>query len=109
MAGTGSDWLLGDVGTKKPKPQKRIPKEENLDFDAVEAFLSTKEDGKKLRAGLGGVVTALDNLKVSGLTGEALVVLVTAKCTNAANGKAISDDTVRRVLEALFRLGEYVR
>lgn len=106
---SGADWLIGDVGSKPAKAKKIHREPTPLDFDAVEAFLDSKKDGEKLRAGLDHAVSALDALKLAGLTGEALVVLVTAKCSNAANGKPISDDTVQRVLEGLFRLREYVR
>ncbi len=66
-------------------------------------------DGKQLVEGIRGALSGLDALKKSGLTGEALVVLVTEKCAWAKNGKRVSAETVQFVLEALFRLGEYVR
>lgn len=105
---SGADWLIGDVGSK-PKKAVKITTSGDLDIDAAVALMDSKKDGEALRGGLDRGGSALEALKKTGLTGEALVVLVTAKCTNAANGKPISDDTVRRVLEALFRLGEYVR
>lgn len=105
---SGADWLLGDVG-KKPREPVKIRQSGELDIDAAVALMESKKDGERLRAGMDSGIAALEALKKTGLTGDALVVLVTAKCSNAANGKPISDDTVRRVLEALFRLGEYVR
>lgn len=105
----GGDFLLGNVGLKAPRPAAKIRTTGELDIDAAEAFLDSKKDGEKLRAGLDGATSALAALRSTGLTGECLVVLVTAKCANNANGKPIADDTVKRVLEALFRLGEYTR
>ena len=108
MSKTGADFLLGDVGLK-PKKEARLRTGGDLDIDVAVQFLDSKKDGEALRVGLDKTVSALDALRKTGLTGECLVVLVTAKCANNANGKPIADDTVKRVLEALFRLGEYVR
>lgn len=105
---SGADWLVGDVGAKK-KPAVKIHNSGDLDIDAAVALMDSKKDGEALRAGLDKATSALDALRKTGLTGEALVVLVTAKCANNANGKPIADDTVKRVLEALFRIGEYAR
>jgi hypothetical protein len=107
---SGEDWLLGDVG--KPKKEKKLQRAPTpLELDQAERFLEDAAgDGKALVAGLGKAVGALDALRASGLTGEALVVLVTAKTAySKVNGRPISDVTVQQVLEGLFRLGEYVR
>lgn len=67
-------------------------------------------DGEALRAGLDKAVSALDALKKTGLTGECLVVLVHAKAERKQGmGQPPSIHAVQSVLEALFRLGEYVR
>ncbi len=101
MADTkGADFMLGDVGLKKTKAVK-IHNSGELDIDSAVALMDSKKDGEQLRAGLDKAVSAL--------AGECLVVLVTAKCENNANGKPIADDTVKRVLQALFKLGEYTR
>lgn len=107
----GSDWLLGDVGKKAEKKTKLAPGAITVTPDEIEAVLAdSARDGKRLAGGIRAAVTALEQLKQSGLTGEALVVLVTEKCAWAKNGKRVSAETVQLVLEALFgRLGEYVR
>lgn len=106
---TGSDWMLGSVGA--PKAQKKLQRAaESLPIDDAVRFLEDASgDGKKLVAGLKRGVDALEGLRQSGLTGEALVVLVTEKCARAKNGSRLSSDTVQLVLEGLFRLGEYTR
>lgn len=104
----GADFMMGSVGLK-PKREAKIHNSGELDIDAAVQFLDSKKDGEALRAGLDKAVSAIEAIKKTGLTGECLVVLVTSKCENAANGKPISDDTVRRVLQALFRLNEFVR
>lgn len=108
---SGADWLLGDVGGKK-KPAPKLVSSGGIaiskhEVDAVMADFAG--DGKKLRGGIDAAAAQLDALKNVGLTGEALVLLVEAKCAWAKNGKRVSAETVKIVLEALFRLGEYVR
>lgn len=105
---TGADFMLGDMGTK-PKKATKIHNSGELDIDAAVAFLDSKKDGERLRAGLDNAVSALEALKKTGLTGECLVVLVTEKCGRASNGSRLTAATVQVVLEGLFRLGEYVR
>lgn len=106
---SGADWLLGDPPKpKEPKKLQRAPTP--LELDQAEKFLEDAAgDGKKLVAGLRSAITALEAIKKSGLTGEALVVLVTEKCGRTSAGGRVSQATVQAVLEALFRLGEYVR
>lgn len=104
----GGDFMLGDVGLKKTKAV-RIHNSGELDIDAAVALMDSKKDGEALRAGLDKAVSALDALRKTGLTGECLVTLVQAKCKFAANGHAISLDTVQKVFEGLFKLGEYTR
>lgn len=100
--------MLGNVGPKS-KPAAKIQRSD-LDFDSVEQLMDgTAKDGKRLRDGIAGVAASLDALKRVGLTGEALVLLVEAKCARAKNGSRLSADTVQLVLEGLFRVGEYVR
>jgi hypothetical protein len=107
---SGADWLVGDVGKKgPPKKLQRAPEPLAVD-DAVRYLEDAAGDGKRLVAGLKSATSALDALRASGLTGEALVVLVTAKCAySKVNGRPISEATVQQVLEGLFRLGEYSR
>lgn len=106
---SAADWMLGDVGKSKKEPTKLQRAPTPLELDQAERFLENAAgDGKKLVAGLRSAATALDGLRQSGLTGEALVVLVTEKA-GYVNGNKISSNTVQKVLEALFRLGEYVR
>lgn len=106
---SGADWMLGEL--PKPKAQKKLQRSvEPLAIDEAVRFLEDAAgDGKALAGGLKKGVAALEALRVSGLTGEALVVLVTDKCAWAKNDKRVSAETVQLVLEALFRLGEYVR
>lgn len=108
---SGADFLLGDIGKKPEKRTKLAPNGIAVTPDEIEAVLSdAAKDGKNLAIGIRGAVSALEQLKKSGLTGEALVVLVTEKCAWAKNGKRVSAETVQLVLESLFnRLGEYVR
>ena len=108
---SGADWLVGDVG--KPKAQKKLQRAaEPLDVDdAVDFIEQADKDAGRLVADLKTAAKALDAIWTSGLTGEALVVLVQAKCGYCVNhGKnKPSTDVVQGVLEGLFRLGEYVR
>lgn len=105
---SGADWMLGDVGAK-PKKAVKIHNSGELDIDAAVALMDSKKDGEALRGGLDKAASALEALRKTGLTGEALVVLVTEKCGRARNGSRLSADTVQLVLEGLFKLGEYVR
>jgi hypothetical protein len=105
---SGADWMLGKL---EPKPQKKLARAAvplNVD-DAVRYLEDAAGDGKKLVTGIRKGVEALEALRTSGLTGEALVVLITEKCARAKNGSRLSADTVQLVLEGLFRLGEYTR
>lgn len=109
MSNSGADFLLGDVGLK-PKKTVKIHNSGDLDVDAAVAMFDMKKDGEALRGGLDRAISALDALKKTGLTGEALVVLVQAKCKRpSSGGKPATRETVQAVLEGLFRLGEYVR
>lgn len=110
MKNHGSDFLIGDIG--KPKEQKKLQRaaEPLVVDDAVRFLEDAAGDGKQLVAGMKKAASALEALRTSGLTGEALVVLVTAKVAySKVNGRPISDVTVQQVLEGLFRLGEYTR
>lgn len=108
---SGPDWMLGDVG--KPKKEKKLERAPTkLELDQAEKFLEDAAgDGKALVAGLKKATSAIDAIRTSGLTGEALVVLVLAKCGYCVNhGKnKPSAEVVQGVLEGLFRLGEYTR
>lgn len=109
---SAEDWLLGDVISKagrNGKPEKKIHRTGELDIDAVVALMDVKKDGERLRVGLDGALAALDALKKTGLTGEALVLLVTAKTPTDKHGNAASPAVVQRVLEGLMRIGEFVR
>jgi hypothetical protein len=108
----GADWLLGNAGNR-PAPVK-LKNTETLDIDAAERFLEKgAADGKRLRNGIDNGSAALKALKESGLTGEALVVLIAEKCgnyrTDGGRYQRPTSAMVQCVLEALFRLGEYVR
>ena len=109
MKNHGSDFLLGDL--VKPKAEKKLQRaaEPLAIDDAVDFLESGAADTKKLVGGLKAAVSALDAIRASGLTGEALIVLVQAKCKSDAKGNETSRPQVERVLEGLFRLGEYVR
>lgn len=107
---SGADWMMGDVGKKQAKPERKILNSGDLDIDAAVALMDSKKDGEAIRGGLDKAVSALDALRKTGLTGEALVVLVHRKCrTPLRGGKPPAEEAVQIVLEALFRLGEYVR
>jgi hypothetical protein len=107
---SGADWLLGDTGKKKAAPKLVASGGIEVTPDEVDAVLADVAGaGKKLRAGIDAAVSQLEAIKKCGLTGEALVLLVEAKCARAKNGSRISADTVQLVLEGLFRLGEHTR
>lgn len=107
---SGADWLLGDVGKKTKAAPKIAHNGIHVLPEEIDAVLhGAAADAKKLRGGIDSATSALDALKQSGLTGEALVIMVTEKCARAKNGSRLSPDTVQLVLEGLFRLGEYVR
>jgi hypothetical protein len=109
---SGADWLVGDVGKRETKPKRLEHSPTPLEIDQAERFLEDAAgDGKQLVAGMKKATAALDALRSCGLTGEALVVLVQAKCGYCVNhGKnKPSPDVVQGVLEGLFRLGEFVR
>lgn len=55
------------------------------------------------------VVGANNAMFDGGLTRDALIHLITAKCRNASNGKPVSEATVEIVLDAMARLGEYLK
>lgn len=106
---SGADWLLGDVGKAK-KVTKLAPNGIHVTPEEIDQVLhGVAKDAKALRGGIDSSVTALEALKTSGLTGEALVLLVAAKVGRSKNGTRIGLETVQTVLEALFRLGEHVR
>jgi len=101
---------MGNVGDKKPaKPKKLERAPTPVELDDVERYLADAAgDGKKLASGLKGAAAALEDIRNSGLTAEALIVLVTAKTRADKNGNATSAVTVQRVLEGLFRLDEFL-
>lgn len=103
----GADWLVGHV-TKKA--EKRITPVSPAALDDVERFLDDASgDGKRLVAGLKKATDSLELIRQCGLTGDALVTLVLAKCGYLKNGNLPTENTVRVVLEALFKLGEHLR
>lgn len=98
----GLDKKLGrDKLVRGPSPVE-LDEVENLLDDAAGA-------GKKLTAGLNKAIEGLKAIEQCGLTPDAFLVLVASKCKADKNGNATSEATVQRVLEGLFRLGEYVR
>ena len=105
----GGDFMVGNSGPKTSKAVK-IHNSGDLDIDAAVALMDSKKDGEALRSGLDKAVSALDALRKTGLTGEALVVLVHAKCERKQGmGQPPSVHAVQSVLEGLFKLGDYVR
>lgn len=110
---SAADWFVGKVGEPKPKRQVKLAAPADVtpaQLDDVERLLDRAADeGKKLAAGITAGMSAMERLASCGLTPDALVLLVTAKCRWAKNGKKVSPETVEIVLEALFRLGEHLR
>lgn len=110
MRDRGVDWMLGDLGPRKTSKKLVSVEGVRVTSEEVDAVLADVHgSGKKLRSGIDAAVQQLEALKSIGLTGEALVLLVTEKCRPDKNGNPTSAVTVQRVLEGLFRLGEYVR
>jgi len=108
---SGADFMFSKIEAKvgtKAKKLVRAPEPLEID-DAVRFLEEGGRDAKKLVDGLNSAIGALEAIRSSGLTGEALVVLVTEKCGRAANGSRLTAATVQVVLEGLFRLGEYTR
>lgn len=80
-----------------------------LELDEVEQALAAPAAvAGKVHASMRAALTAVERLYKSGLTREALVVLIAEKCGRAPNGTRISTETVGKVLDALGRLDEYV-
>jgi len=116
MSTAGADFLLDGLPSPKNGKAKKIAlgdkgaDGEYITPDEIEAVIrDVGASGKRVVGGLRGTLTGLAAIKASGLTGEALVILVENKCAHADNRNPISRSTVKKVLEALFRLGEYVR
>jgi len=115
MSTPGADFLLDGLPSPKNGKAKKIALADKADGeyvapDEIEAVIrDVGASGKRVVGGIRGVLTGLAAIKASGLTGEALVILVENKCAHADNRNPISRSTVKKVLEALFRLGEYVR
>jgi len=112
MAGKteGADFMLGDVGLKPKRANQKIHNSGELDINAAVAFLDSKKDGEALRAGLDAALSAVEAMRKTGLTGEALVVLLHPKLRWTKKGHQLTHEHVEIVLEALFnRLQEYVR
>ncbi len=109
----GGDFMFSKLDARMGAKNNKlnVPKrDEPLDIDGAERFLEDAAGaGKKLAEGLRKAATALDDIANSGLTHEALLVLVTAKCGSDRHGNATTTEKVRLVLEGLFRLDEYLR
>lgn len=112
MNGGGKDFL-GKVLSKSKGEKKLQLDKEAMDLDAVERFMTQGgENAQKLVAGLKTMRSGLDAVRDSGLTAEALVVLVMGKCplyTTAGGRRQMPDrPVVEAVLEGLFALDEYL-
>ncbi len=88
-------------------------------LDGIERWMDEKgPGGKSFRESLeaGGVIAsdlvvvagAINGMLACGLTREALLILITAKCKRAKNGSRLSEDTVEIVLEALENLHHFI-
>lgn len=111
MAGSeGADWMLGNVGKK---PARKIAHNGiHVTPDEIDAVLNeTRAAAKKLAHDIKSATAGVQALRESGLTGEALVVLVTEKCgnyrTDGGRYQKPTQAVVQCVLEALLRIGEY--
>lgn len=111
----GSDFLFSNLGTAPRESKNRKSKIKPGDGDyiapeEIEAVVrGAGDDAKRTRKVMTGVLGGLESIKTSGLTAELLVIMVENKCAYADNRNPISRSTVRKVLEALFKIHEYVR
>jgi hypothetical protein len=117
---SGADWLLGDVGKPKKgkKPGTLYPKEGVALLDDVEEYLESEASAKllappaaakALNAAIGTAYDKAMELMRSGLTGEALCLLIAEKSPRSRTGTRISTETVKAVLQGMQKLGEWVK
>lgn len=108
----GGDFMFSKLDAKLKDHNLKIPKhDEPLDIEGAETYLEDLAGkGKKLGEGLKRASSALEELANCGFTPEALRVLVHAKCVRKNGmGSVPTPLVVQAVLEALFRLDEYLR
>lgn len=106
---SGADWLLGDVGQPKKGKKQLAEVEEYLESEASARLLDPPSAAKALNQ---AVLTAHEKaveLIRSGLTVEALALLIAEKSPSGANGKRPSPETVKLVLRGMAKLDEWVR
>lgn len=113
MQNHGTDFL-SKLGPKKKSEPRALAEGIVVRPDEIEAVVNDmSKTGKRAADGLRTVVKGLDALRDCGLTGEALVVLVTEKCeayrTEGGRVMRPNNACVQVVLEALFlKLDEYL-
>lgn len=110
---SGADFLIGKV-LGKGRRQSIAPEGIAVTREQIDdAIAATAGVAKKMASGVSLAKRQLDEIRSSGLTGEALVVLVHSRCkpVKTLGGRLLtpSVEQVQGVLEALFSIGELVR
>jgi len=106
-------WLIGKSG-EGAKPKAR-PKVERINADVTPEMIDAAlEDlngaGKEFTAETRKAADAIDSFAASiGLSGPTFVMMVKMLCKTNHHGNEMSLETVRIVLEGLFRFREHLR
>ncbi len=74
----------------------------------AKAFMNSLAVGGVIRDDVMKVAGAVTALMNCGLTREAVILLVQAKCPNQRNGRPMQDYVIENVLDALGKLDEFV-
>lgn len=104
------NWLEQATAPKTPKPSRRPIAVDPAEVDNVVAEMSRNgETAKKLRADVAGALEGVKGLYHSGLTREALVLLVWDRTGFTKKHRVKpTPEVVGLVLDALGRLDEYL-
>lgn len=112
---SGANFMLGKFAGAPKKQGRKVdfaPPDDvtpaQID-DVVTLLNDGAKTGKKIAEGLKHAVAALDHLAECGLTPEALVLLICDQCPKDRAGRATTVDTVERVMQGFFRLGNHLR
>lgn len=103
------NWL--DKGVDAARAKKGRPPlaaQEIVTATDIDQVVKSLERAGQVRDDLGKVVAGVKVMAHSGLTLEALALLVHAKCEWGANRKEIPLSTVEKVIKALLKLDEHL-
>lgn len=104
-----AEWFLGGAGVKDTAVRKLDEVEEYVSSEASARQLDPPGSAKAIATATRRVHELGAGMVQSGLTKDALCLLISEKCPRSKNGTRIGPETVESVLKGILRLNEHLR